>query len=207
MRCWIHSPISALLSVLLVLQLALPGLAHGAAPSAPTAQDRKASRAAFQRAQVAYEAGRFEEALAGYREANERMPNPAFIFNMAQCHRQLGREDEALAYYRSYLEASPEARNRVMVEAHIRDLETAIAQRVPEKPVLTPSEELMLRRQQEEQEAAAIAAARPEAPPVYQTWWFWTATAVVVGGVATGVVLAQGGSKLPPTSLGDVSLR
>lgn len=205
MRCWIHSPISALLSVLLVLQLVLPGtVAHAAAP---TAQARKSARAAFQRAQAAYEAERFEEALAAYNEANELMPNVAFIFNMAQCHRQLGQEDEALTQYQRYLEASPDAKNREVVEAHIRDLETAIAQRVPEKPVLTPSEELMLRRQQEEQEAAALAAANV-APPVYQTWWFWTATAVVVGGVATGVALSQGGGNKPPSaSLGDVSLR
>lgn len=206
MRCWIHLPTSALLSVLLVLQPLLPSVASAAAP---TAQDRKASRLAFGRAQEAYEAGRFEEALTGYREANERMSNPAFIFNMAQCYRQLGAHDEALAHYQRYLDASPTAKNRTVVEAHIQDLQTAIAQRPPPKPVLTPSDELMLQQQEQqrrEEEAAALAAA-PAATPIYQTWWFWTAAAVVAGGVATGVVLSQGGDSLPPASLGDVSIR
>lgn len=204
MRFWIHSPISAALIGLLVLQPVLPGaVAQAAAPSAKT---RKASRQAFERAQEAYAAERWDEALAGYREANEWMPNPAFTYNMAQCYRQMGAHDEALAHYQRYLEEVPQAKNRDLVQAHIEDLKTAIAQRPPPEPVLVPSEEALakLRAQEEEERLAAV----PASTPVYQTWWFWTAAAVVAGGVATGVAISQsGGPELPPATLGDISIR
>lgn len=173
---------------------------HTPVALAATPEDRRAARVHFQAAEKAYAAESYEEALAGYEQAHALFPSPAFLFNMAQCHRHLNQPKEALALYQRYLEASPKAGNRVVVEGFISEMETAVAA-LPPEPILLPSEDVL-------KEEPPVYASAPSTKPVHEQWWFWTAAAVVVGGVAGGVVLAsQAGGSLPPATLGDVSLR
>lgn len=181
----------------LILLLVLPAPAAFAA----TAEDRRAARVHFNEAEKAYANEAYAEALASYEKAYALFEAPAFLFNMAQCQRHLDRPKEALDLYRRFIEASPNATNRTVVEGLIVEMEEAVAALPPEPPVLLPSEDLF-----EKEEAPVVAAVEPK--PVHQQWWFWTAAAVVVGGVATGVAIAaQPGGELPPASLGDISLR
>lgn len=200
MRPWILSPStdSRVLAVGgLILLLLLPSPAFAA-----SAEDRRAARAHFNQAEKAYAEGNYEDALASYEQAYALFEAPAFLFNMAQCQRHLDRPKEALSLYQRFLEASPNAKNRTVVEGLVTEMEAAVAALPPGPPILLPSEDLF----DEKEETPAIAAA--DTKPVHQQWWFWTAAAVVVGGVVTGVALAsQPGGELPPASLGDVSLR
>ena len=70
-----------------------------AAPVAPTAraQDvRSRAREQFQRGVAAFEAGRYEEALAAFQEAFRLKPHPSVRLNMAACYEKLDRPREAL---------------------------------------------------------------------------------------------------------------
>lgn len=201
MRHWIPSlsiDVRAAIACALALMLVLPGPAFAA-----SARDRRAARAHFEAAEKAYAAASYEEALASYEQAYALYEAPAFLFNMAQCKRHLERPREALALYERFLEASPEAKNRAMVEELVVEMRAAVAALPPREFILLPSKNQFASVAQ-----APIAVPAPEPKQVHEQWWFWTAAAVVVGGVATGVALAaQPGGELPPASLGDVSLR
>src|SRR5690606_7000091 len=115
----------------------------------------------------------------------------------------LERPREALALYQRFLDASPDATNRTVVEGLVEEMKVAIAALPPPDFILLPS-----RTHFESVAQAPVAVAPVEPKRVHEQWWFWTAAAVVVGGVATGVALAaQPGGELPPASLGDINLR
>ncbi|HLT30799.1 MAG TPA: hypothetical protein VK013_12200 [Myxococcaceae bacterium] len=201
MRPWILSLSTEARAVAvcgLSLLLLLPSPAFAA-----TAEDRRAARAHFKEAEKAYAAGAYTEALTSYEQAYARFEAPAFLFNMAQCHRHLERPREALALYQRFLDASPDATNRTVVEGLVEEMKVAIAALPPPDFILLPS-----RTHFESVAQAPVAVAPVEPKRVHEQWWFWTAAAVVVGGVATGVALAaQPGGELPPASLGDINLR
>jgi hypothetical protein len=68
---------------------------------------------------IAYDAGKFERAIADATRGFELDPLPAFLFNVAQCHRALHHWEKAEFFYRRYLAHVPEAQNRQTVEALI----------------------------------------------------------------------------------------
>src|SRR5436190_11920126 len=76
-----------------------------AAPAAAHAQDReaRAARAHFQRAEKAFNLGKFDEALKGYEAAYEAKPLSGLLFNIAQCHRNLANPERAIFFYQRYL--------------------------------------------------------------------------------------------------------
>jgi tetratricopeptide (TPR) repeat protein len=61
----------------------------------------------FAVARAAYDAGRFDDALAAFQAAYAKKPIPAFLFNVGQCERQLGHYDRAIFFFERYLESSP----------------------------------------------------------------------------------------------------
>ena len=202
MRPWIPSR-STEARTLTVCGLILMLLLSSPAAFAASAEDRRAARVHFNQAEKAYAAGAYEEALVSYEQAYARFEAPAFLFNMAQCKRLLERPKEALALYQRFLEASPNAKNRIVVEGLVEEMKVAVAALPPPEFILLPS-----KVQFESVEQAPVAVAPVEPKRVHEQWWFWTAAAVVVGGVATGAVIAsQPGGELPPASLGDISLR
>jgi tetratricopeptide (TPR) repeat protein len=92
------------------------------------AGDAKQARAQFQRAEAAYNMGKFTEALAAYQAAYEAKPLPGLLFNIAQCHRNLGNQERALFFYRRYLALDPQTSNRATVEQLIAETEQRRAQ-------------------------------------------------------------------------------
>jgi hypothetical protein len=106
--------------------------------------DTKAARAHFQRAEAAYNLGKFHEALAGYEAAYQAKPLPGLLFNIAQCHRNLGNQERALFFYRRYLAVDPATNNRALVEKLIaesekpRDARSGPAAAVAPPPVDAP---------------------------------------------------------------------
>src|SRR4051812_1471531 len=94
-------------------------------PAAPAGghdpRQEKAARAHFDRAERAFNLGRFDEALTEYQAAYEALPLPAFVFNIAQCHRNLGNGDKAVFFYQRFLSLQPDAPNRPVVEELIAE--------------------------------------------------------------------------------------
>jgi tetratricopeptide (TPR) repeat protein len=182
-----------------------------AAPKKPPAphdqKQEKAARAHFERAEKAFNLGKFDEALTGYQEAYEALPLPAFLFNIAQCHRNLRNREQAVFFYQRYLSLAPDAPNRPVVEELIaeqkRQLETQPTPEPEDKPV----------NLQARPEAPPSAVAKLDAPADQpksrwekSRWWLVGALgAVLIGGVA--LLAVRSGGSPPQGSLGAIDTR
>lgn len=93
-------------------------LAQGARPDI----DQRA-RDLFEEGRAAYDAGDDEEALAHFKAAYDLSHRPQLLYNIGLSADRLGHREEALAAYRGYLDAVPDAHNRVSVADRVRALE------------------------------------------------------------------------------------
>lgn len=182
-----------LLCCLLLSNLGLAQYASGEGPpdesqaegEGPDEATDGEARSLYDAGTAAFSDGRFEDALARWREAYALSERPELLYNIATALDRLGRGAEAIEEYEAYLEALPEARNENYVrrrlevlraEAAEREASTADPQRGAEPSAETGSE------------AAPIAPA-PEPPsragPVAL---FSLAGAAAVAGLATALV-------------------
>jgi len=122
-----NSPSIALaLSLLLSAVAAQPASAQTGEPEAePAAKESTVDQAreTYQRATAAHEAGRHQEAIELFQEADRLLPRPALSYNIALVYEDMKDGAKALAAYRSYLERDPNAEERAQVEARIHELE------------------------------------------------------------------------------------
>jgi tetratricopeptide (TPR) repeat protein len=134
-------------------------LAIASAARADSSTDE--ARAKFQQAEKAFNLGKFNEALAGYQDAYEAKPLPAFLFNIAQCYRNLANYERARFFYRRYLALEPRSPNRRLVEDLVvemtRLMEKQRAATTATAPAVTPAPPAP--------EPAPPAAAATEPPP------------------------------------------
>jgi len=192
-------------------------------PMAVLADEATEAKKFYELGRLNYDLGRYAEALEAFEKAYAQKPLPGFHFNIGQCQRKLEDYEGAITSFEKYLELTPKASNRKMVEELIaeagqRQAEAAAlaaAQPAPaEEP--TPAEETT-----SELSAASATptttqpdvAPEPEAEPsIFETWWFWTAVgggALVVAAGATTAVLVALNQETPEEepSLGRVDLR
>ena len=98
--------------LLAAIGIALAVVAAAAAPVAaqgkPSASSRKKARQHYQKAKAFQEAGRYTEAIAEYEEAHARVPDPAFVYNVARCLHLAGEREQAIAKYEEYLAERPD---------------------------------------------------------------------------------------------------
>lgn len=106
-----------MISLIVVLSLVT-----GATPSSGAE-----ARRLYADAKVAYDAGKFEEALAGFQAAYTHAPLPGFLFNLGQCERQLGHYDRAIFFFERYLEEKPFSENRALVEELLAESRSRLA--------------------------------------------------------------------------------
>lgn len=208
----------AALGAMLVASVGTAAPRPAAAPkNAPAASDRprpagsdsareKAARAHFDRAERAFNLGRFTDALEAYEAAFEAMPLPAFLFNIAQCHRNLGNHERAIFFYERYLTQEADPPNRRIVEdliAEERHKKLLAEQEAGEAPVGEPRAPLPAAAPPDitDGSPSALTTATPkEAATGAWTprWWIWGAVGAVVLGGLTAVMLSPGSSKSPP---------
>jgi tetratricopeptide (TPR) repeat protein len=119
--------------VALVCAVALPSRAV-AEPLAAASQDDKEARRLFQRAELSFNLGKFDDALADYQSAYQAKPLTGFLFNIAQCYRNLGNWERARFFYRRYLTLEPRSPNRRRVE----DLVAEMTDRLEKQQALMP---------------------------------------------------------------------
>jgi tetratricopeptide (TPR) repeat protein len=196
-----------LLAALLALAAATTAATAQAAPKRPPPvthdpKQEKEARAHFDRAEKAFNLGRFDEALAGYQAAYEVLPLPAFLFNIAQCHRNLRNREQAIFFYQRYLSLAPDAPNRPVVEELIADQKRQLdAQKPPPPPTgERAGRPLDLTARPQPGAVAGLDQAPAEKSPDARwksaRWWLAGALgAAVLGGVA---ILAFRGSAAPP---------
>jgi tetratricopeptide (TPR) repeat protein len=204
--------------VLALLAAALLAAPAQAAPKRPAAaydqKEEKVARAHFDRAEKAFNLGRFDEALSAYQEAYEVLPLPAFLFNIAQCHRNLRNREQAVFFYQRYLSLAPDAPNRPVVEELIAEQKRLLAAQAPadkveeDKPVDKPVN--LEARPEPEVPAVARLDTRPADQPKTKwersRWWLLGALGVaLVGGVALLAIKTTGSP--PQGSLGSIDTR
>lgn len=85
---------------------------------------------------AAFEAGKFEEALAAFTEAYNLSGEPGLVFNLAVCSEQTGNVEKAIAYYQLYLEENPDASDAGEVKKRLEILKTPVQEGPKEEPEL-----------------------------------------------------------------------
>ncbi|AKF04551.1 tetratricopeptide repeat protein [Sandaracinus amylolyticus] len=98
-----------------------------AQPQPPRDRSDVEAQARFESGRLAFESGRYEEALADFRRSYELSQRPLILYNIGIVLDRLRRDAEALDAFERYLEAVPDAENRADVEARIAILRTQVA--------------------------------------------------------------------------------
>ena len=166
----------------------------------------KLARGEFEKAERAFNLGRFPEALTGYRAAYDALPLPAFLFNIAQCYRNIGDREQAIFFYQRYLSLEPEAPNRSVVEALVADQRRLLeSERV--QPAATEPKPVDLAARPEAPTIAALAEPPPKkASRISPRWWLaGLLGAALIGGVT--VIVMRGGGSPPNGALGSIDAR
>ncbi|WP_437735855.1 tetratricopeptide repeat protein [Sorangium sp. So ce1335] len=120
-------------SLLLGLLIANPAMAE---ETAPTAQPKATARALANEGKVLYDAGRYEDALRSFREAEAIVHAPTLLLMMARAHDKLGQFLEARAIYKRVIEEDLDTNAApVFVQAQVYAKEE-MASLVPRIPAL-----------------------------------------------------------------------
>ena len=102
------------------------------------------ARALFEAGKVAYEDGRFVDALGYFEHSYELSKRTALQYNLGLAYDRLRRDREALAAFEAYLEApdparAPEVQNRVKaLREHLAEVDAAEQQRKAQGAPITP---------------------------------------------------------------------
>ncbi len=104
-------------------------VAFARAGDAAEPRGKPSAEAHYQNGMKAYTLGHFEEAIEEFEKAYELRQEPIFLYNIAQSHRQNNSPQRAIFFYRRYLEADPEAKNRLEIEKRIKDMEANLNHR------------------------------------------------------------------------------
>lgn len=89
------------------------------------------ARSLFEAGALAYNAGRYEEALQYFQRSYELSGRVALLYNIGTAAERVREDDLALRSYTEYLERMPEAENRPRVEARIEFLRQQLEQPPP----------------------------------------------------------------------------
>lgn len=102
--------------ILLLLAAAVRAetLPPGPDPSVVTEADDARARELFQNGAALYDEGRYEDAIAAWREAWRLSGRPLLLFNMANAAERLGRWSEAAALLNRYRAFAPEEEREVL---------------------------------------------------------------------------------------------
>ncbi len=98
------------------------------------ADEKNVAKKHFDKAQIAYQLGKYLEAIKNYEAAYRALPEPDFIYNIAQSHRLQYAIDKEMVHlykarslYKTYLREVPHAPNRKTVEKMIDELQGQLA--------------------------------------------------------------------------------
>ena len=148
----------------------------------PSSADQEA-RSLYNAGRIAFNEGRFQNALDYFQRAYELSGRPGLLHNVGTTADRLRMDELALSAFEQYLEEVPDAQNRSSVEARIAVLQQAVSahQQAPD-PVYVPTPE--------EAAAAVAVAEQVDSAPVDEgfspspalTW------SMLAGGAAVGTV-------------------
>jgi tetratricopeptide (TPR) repeat protein len=88
--------------------------------------DTEKARQHYQKAQKAFDLGRWDDSIAEYEAAYSFRADPSFLYNMAQAYRRKGDAKPALDLYKNYLIKVPDSPQRADIEERIRQLQKQV---------------------------------------------------------------------------------
>jgi hypothetical protein len=110
-------------------------------PATPPKADLVAAKQAYEEALRAFNLGQWDEAIAGFQKSYKLSGDATLLFNVAQAHRQAGHVKEAIIAYKAFLREKPETPHREMIEAKLKELESAAESKTAaEKPTNAPAQ-------------------------------------------------------------------
>ena len=190
-------PVAALITLASLAAAATPPARKPAHPATPADQAAAVqAREYFERGEAFFKLEKYKEALAQYEQGYLAKADASFLYNSAQCHRLMGDKPAALRFYKRFLNEATHVPNRPVVEQHIKDLESSLAdEAIPAPP---PPEPLPTAPQPAPTPPSLVAQPTPppaESPargeqPIYKKWWFWTIIGAVAVGGGVGAYLA-----------------
>jgi tetratricopeptide (TPR) repeat protein len=170
----------------LALCLVLIASVASAAPKTASPAQKQAD-ALFEQAQASYQTGKYQDAIAQFKQAYELVHDPVYLFNIAQSYRKVADCTSADEYYRRYLTEAPKAENRQKVEQWLEELRPCVEERQHDQEAARRSQEEAERLRRERELAERQ---RPVAAPVETT--VDRGTPLRIGGIALAGVGAVG---------------
>ena len=108
--------------------LAVSLVVIGATALPALADEREEARREFALGQAADKQREWQQAIEHYLRANDLVPHPFAIFNIATDYERLGKLREAARWYQRYLDAAPDAVDRDKVARTLQDISLRPAQ-------------------------------------------------------------------------------
>jgi len=143
----------------LCVLVAMVGIAV-ASPKNPSPAQKQAD-ALFVKGQASYEAGKYQDAIAQFKEAYELVKDPVFLFNIAQSYRKVADCTASAEYYKRFLDEAPQAENRQKVEQWIAELRPCVEERQRQDEAARKNQEEAERLRKERELAERQRAAAP----------------------------------------------
>lgn len=104
------------------IELTVVGVVAAVPGKPASAQARREAKELFMKGQQAYQAGDYARATQYFKEAYDREPAPALLYNLAQTYRVKGDRARAILYYERFLAAKPDSPNADQVKQQLADL-------------------------------------------------------------------------------------
>lgn len=177
-------------------QIALLALLCAAAgPASALTEDEERAKAHFLAGQSYYDQASYTDALKEFTEAFRISRRPALLYNIARCYEGMEQLDKAIENLQGYLQAVPQADDRVAVESRIKNLQDRLqASREATRTRPPPQEDQKPPMAPTAREAKTPPPTITTSPslspsPSRHRRWTW-----IVGGVGLGVLAAALGT-------------
>jgi hypothetical protein len=211
-RGFISGSVLVVVAISLAISLAILGVGNPAEVRGQSSA--AAARDAVAQARQAYDAGRKQEAIDGYKRAYELSGDTSLLFRLGEVSREIGQDVAALRFYRSYIGRDPRGKQREAAERAARELDSKLSRPAP-APVAAPATPLAPSPSPPPASPALpavdlSAAATPPSPPSppLPRWLPWAGLgatlALGAGAVVTGLGASQRYDELLRTCGGTV---
>lgn len=160
--------------------------------------EQDAARAAFKDGRIAFERGRYAEALQRFEHAYALSGKSELLYNIGLAADRIREDDRALEAFEQYLRETPSSPQREQVRMRVVALREARARKQGEdsskeqREAPTPAEVAAASVREPEHDAFTESDSDRDDGGVLSEWWFWTgASLLLIAGGVTAYVLLQ----------------
>lgn len=161
--------------------------------------EQDAARAAFKDGRIAFERGRYAEALERFEHAYSLSGESELLYNIGIAADRIREDERALEAFEQYLKEAPAGSQREQVRMRVVALREARARKREEAQedrdavfAPTPAEVAAASVRERVRSEHTDTDSQRDDGSVLGTWWFWTGAAVLlIGGGVTAYVLLQ----------------